>query len=304
MTEERRINSYPSVFALGHSAIADILDGDVLVEEKVDGSQFSFANFDGELVVRSKRKQMHPDAPESMFEAAVKTATDLFPLLREGVVYRAEYLSKPKHNTLAYDRVPVANLVLFDINPALEEYLSPEEKRAEAESLGLEVVPTFYEGCVESLEHLKVLLETQSFLGGTTVEGVVIKRYDRFTRDKKAMVGKFVSERFKEKHATDWKKSNPTRTDVIQRLIAELRTPARWEKAVQHLAEAGTLEGSPRDIGQLIKEIPEDVLKEEREYITEALFKYAWPQIRRGLTAGMPEWYKERLASQAFAVLD
>ncbi len=297
-----RINSYPSVYALGHTAIADILDGDVVVEEKVDGSQFSFANLEGQLVVRSKRKHMHPDAPEKMFEKGVEVVKELD--LHPGWTYRAEYLAKPKHNTVAYDRVPNSHLVLFDINPGLESYLSPTNKADEATRLGLEVVPGFFVGRVESMDHLKELLDTDSFLGGAKIEGVVIKRYDRFTRDKKAMIGKYVSEAFKEKHSKEWKKSNPTRTDVIQRLIVELRTEARWEKAAQHLEEDGTLEGSPRDIGALIKEIPADVLKEEREYIAEELFKYAWPHIKRGLTAGMPEWYKERLAQLAFTTTE
>ena len=35
-------NSYPSIFNLGHKAIQNLLTVDVNVEEKVDGSQFSF----------------------------------------------------------------------------------------------------------------------------------------------------------------------------------------------------------------------------------------------------------------------
>jgi len=40
-----RLNSYPSIYNLGHHAIATLLDAPVLVEEKVDGSQFSFEAF-------------------------------------------------------------------------------------------------------------------------------------------------------------------------------------------------------------------------------------------------------------------
>ncbi len=36
------INSYPSVYQLGHKAIQNIFDGKVVIEEKIDGSQFSF----------------------------------------------------------------------------------------------------------------------------------------------------------------------------------------------------------------------------------------------------------------------
>jgi hypothetical protein len=286
---------------LGHAAIADLLSGDVLVEEKIDGSQFSFAKIDGELVCRSKGKEIIPDAPENMFTKAVSTARELLPLLRPGWVYRCEFLQKPKHNVLAYGRVPARHLIIFDINPGLERYLSPTEKVEEADRLELECVPTFYRGRVDSLDKLNELLETESCLGGVKVEGVVLKRYDAFTKDKKAMMGKYVSERFKERHAKEWKKMNPGMSDIIAVLQQELRTEARWEKAIQHMAERGQLDNSPRDIGPLMKEVGQDVLKEEADHIREKLFKCAWPKIQRGLTRGLPEWYKQKLAESAIS---
>ena len=67
-----------------------------------------------------------------------------------------------------------------------------------------------------------------------------------------------------------------------------------------HLKEAGKLEGDPRDIGALMKEVPEDVLKECQAEITADLFKWAWPHLRRTLTHGLPEWYKEELLKKQF----
>jgi len=52
-----RLNSYPKVYNLGHAAIVHLFDEPVTVEEKVDGSQFSFALIDGELSARSKGKE-------------------------------------------------------------------------------------------------------------------------------------------------------------------------------------------------------------------------------------------------------
>ena len=52
-----QINSYPSVMQIGHKMIADIFSGEVIVEEKIDGSQFSFGVINGELTCRSKGKQ-------------------------------------------------------------------------------------------------------------------------------------------------------------------------------------------------------------------------------------------------------
>ena len=83
-------------------------------------------------------------------------------------------------------------------------------------------------------------------------------------------------------------------------LTAAMRTPARWAKAVQHLKERGTLEGSPRDIGNLIKEVQADLDKEVRDEVAEKLVAWAWPKLTRGAIVGLPEWYKEELLKQQF----
>lgn len=295
-----RIHSYPSIYNLGHKALEGLFDGPVLVEEKVDGSQFSFGVINGELKVRSKGREMNMDAPEKMFDLAVATARSLLGVLRDDWVYRGEYLQKPKHNTLTYDRVPTGNIILFDISPGLESYLTASEKAAEAARIGLECVPAF-EVQVTDLGAIKALCQRESCLGGPPMEGIVLKNYAKFTEDKKVMMGKYVREEFKEHHKLQWRADNPTRTDIIQDLITSLKTEARWEKAVQHLRESGLLIDGPQDIGPLLKEVPADILKECRELIADKLFAYAWPQIQRGVTGGLPQWYKDRLAKRAFA---
>lgn len=297
-----RIPSYSSIFALGHKALGhDFLAGPVLVEEKVDGSQFSFAvNYEGQILLRSKGKDMHPDAPEKMFALGAEQVKAMAPDLTPGWTYRGEYFQKPKHNTIAYSRIPERHIILFDIDRGGQNYLNPDEKRTEAGRLGLEVVPTFHEGPLTSLDELKTLLERESCLGGAKPEGFVIKRYDRFGEDKKTLMAKYVTEAFKEVHEKEWKAANPSRMDVVQGLIVKYKSEARWQKALQHLRDAGALEGSPKDIGMLLREIPNDVRKECEQDIKDALFTYAWPHIQRGITAGFPQWYKDQLAQEAF----
>ena len=62
----------------------------------------------------------------------------------------------------------------------------------------------------------------------------------------------------------------------------------------------GELEESPRDIGNLIREVQADIEKECKEEIKELLWKFFWRKANRGVTAGLAEWYKERLAKEAF----
>lgn len=296
------INSYPNIFAVGHRYLSELLLGNVLVEEKVDGSQFSFGKFNGELRCRSKGQQIDPNAPEKMFAKAVNTVKEIADKLQDGWTYRGEFLSKPKHNTLAYSRVPIGNIIIFDIMTAPETYLDYLPKKSECERIGLECVPKFMFGELLSLDTLKEFLDTESVLGGVKIEGVVVKNYNRFGVDKKILLGKFVSESFKEIHGKDWKLRNPTHSDIKESIIESLKTEARWNKAVQHLRDSGSLEGSPRDIPLILKEINQDIIKECEVEIKELLFKWAWKDVSRGIIRGVPEWYKEQLAQSQFAV--
>lgn len=306
--------SYPSIFTLGHKAIRHLLDHEVNVEEKVDGSQFSFGLVEPSevdsvwsdsglaLKIRSKGCVMHIDAPEKMFALAGETVRRLAPILTQGWTYRGEFLAKPKHNALVYDRVPVGNIILYDVSTDDQGFLSYDDKTKEGERLGLEVVPRLYTGRIESIEDFRRFLDTTSVLGGQKIEGVVVKprNYDLYGLDKKVLMGKFVSEAFKEVHRKAWGESNPTNKDVLALIIASLRMPTRWNKCIQHLREAGKLVDDVQDIGPIIREIPEDIRKEEEDWIKDQLFAHAWPSIRRGVCVGFPEFYKELLLKRAF----
>jgi hypothetical protein len=293
---------YPKIYAIGHAAVKELLLEPVTVEEKVDGSQFSFWKSEtGELHARSKGAMLNMEAPDKMFARGVEVVKSLANVLTQGYMYSGEYLAKPKHNTLVYDRVPTNNIAIFDIRTGPECYLSRADKAAEAAKLGLEVVPLIYDGPIGDAAMVRSFLDRPSFLGGCKVEGVVVKNYQRFTKDGKAMLAKFVSEEFKEVHGGDWRERNPTNGDIFQRIIEEYKTPARWMKAVQHLREEGKLTDSPADIGHLIKEVTNDVLVECEEEIATKLFNYVWDkQLRRGITAGLPEWYKNELMKASF----
>lgn len=289
---------YPKIYALGHSAIKELLFDEVTVEEKVDGSQFSFGIFNGELHCKSKGATINIEFPEPMFSKAVEVIKKLD--LIDGYTYRAEYLKSPKHNVLAYDHVPKNNLIIFDINVGTESYLDYPAKVKEAERIGLETVPIMYVGKIEDPAGITSLLENVSILGGQKIEGIVIKNYSRFGLDKKVLMGKYVSEAFKEVHSAEWKEANPTKTDIVAFLIASYKSPARWNKAIQHLKEKGKLTNSPKDIGMLIKEVQEDIELEEKEEIKNKLYANVIGHIKRGVVGGLPEFYKEHLMKEQF----
>lgn len=313
-------HAYCKIYNLGHKAIEDLLKAPVRIEEKVDGSQFSFGWFNTHkdectfikddipctceqgLRVRSRGAVMNIDAPENLFREACEYVKSIADQLHVGWTYRGECLKKPGHNALVYDRVPKNHVIIFDINDGEESFLGYDEKKVEAERLGFETVPLLYEGMLTEIGAFRGFLDNVSVLGGQKIEGVVVKpiNYDLFGRDGKVLMGKFVSEAFKEVHNRTWGENNPTGGDIISQLIARLSTQARWQKSLQHLREAGKIEDSVRDIGNLIHEIQDDVKVECEDEIKDYLFAWAWPHLKRGVSKGAPQWYKDYLLRLQF----
>jgi hypothetical protein len=301
---EKTYPSYPSLYTLGHAHLRDLFtDGaEVTIEEKVDGSQFSFGVVDGVLQCRSKRCILSDPIPD-LFRGAVTTAKTLFDegKLVEGWVYRGEAIQRPKHNTLCYDRTPNYFIAIYDVMTGLEDYAPYQFKKEVCDGLGLECVPLLYQGPVDDPSKLKDLLDRTSFLGGAKIEGIVIKNHARFGYDKKPLIAKLVADSFKEIHQGDWKDRHPKNGDIILNLVEKYRTPARWAKAMQHLRDDGTLTNSPKDIGPIIVECQADIRKECEDMIKDELFAWAWKQIAHKLVGGLPQWYKEQLVESPSA---
>lgn len=295
---------YGKTFALGHRATKGLLDKPVVVEEKVDGSQISWGLLGNppRLSARSKRLALDLDEPPNLFAPSVASIGRMAEdgLLSPGVVYRGEAVSRPRHNTLAYDRVPEGHIALFDVDAGTQDYLDYEQKAQVATRLGIEAVPLLFEGMLSSAARLERLLELDSFLGGPRIEGVVIKRAHQvplFGEDGLPIRAKFVSEKFKEAHALnpDWKRLK--QTEFLKVLAESVSGPARWEKVVTGLVAEGLIEGgTPVEIGRIIRHIREDVREECLGDLKDRLWKHFEKRFDAHVTRGFPEWYKKRLA--------
>ena len=168
-------HTFPKGWALGHSALKELFWDEVHIEEKVDGSQFSFGRFGDELKCRSKGQEIYLDGYEGMFAPAVEAVKNRFYLLKDGWTYRAEFLAKPKHNILAYARIPKDTLIIFDINKGQEDYLSFAEKQAEADHIELECVPLLSDTKIDGIDAMNALLEIESVLGGQKSKALFLK---------------------------------------------------------------------------------------------------------------------------------
>lgn len=314
-----RLSSFPKIFNLGHDAIERLFDGTVEITEKVDGSQFRFGiDSHNELMFGSKGVQLYNKDQNGMFNLAIEQIEkrkDKLIALRSALagetgnpdielVFYGEYLNKPKHNVLAYERTPKDNIILFAVKEG-ENFISYHGKIMQyAEILELETVNLIFrgefnaEGGKTRYDKLKeIITTTTSALGKQIIEGVVIKNYSQFHfmagSNPSPCFGKYVREDFKETLHKEW--GTISGKNALQEFIDGYKSEARWEKAIQHLREAGQLENSPRDIGNLMIEVKKDIVEEEKSIIEKFLYRYFINDILRRAIGGLPEWYKDQL---------
>lgn len=292
---------YPKILPLGHKVLKQMFEGVVEVTEKLDGSQIKFGKIAGELKVSSRRKQFNLDKPDSLFQGAVDHIKRQAALLPDGIVFYAEALQKPHHNVLSYNTVPKNHVALFAAAGRNTELMMPYYVlRDWASRLRVDLVPLLFQGVVKGPDQLLNLLEHESYLGGPKIEGIVAKNYthtaigldDTFYP---YLVGKFVSEKFKEKMDEKKEKKPVDMQGDLQEYFKLFATEARWQKAVQHLKDDGKLIGDPKDIGILIKELSSDFIEECKEEIQDRLWNSYSKQVLHHVIDGFPQWYKEQI---------
>jgi len=236
-----------------------------------------------------------------MFYLAVRSVLEreekIRKVLKNGDFVIGEYLQSPKHNTLAYTRVPNGNIIVFDAFID-GKWIDDSKKLKEiADQLDYETVPILYEGENVTKEQVKELLQTESILGIAQIEGVVIKNYSEtmfLGNQIFPLFTKYVSEKFKEKH-----QENPefrSHKNKVDDFLLSYRTEARWNKAIQTLRDSGQLEMQPRDIPKIMQQVKNDILEEETANIKEELFELFMKDILTVAVRGLPEHFKEWLA--------
>jgi hypothetical protein len=300
------VGKFPKIWAMGHRHTHGILNGPVEITEKVDGSQFSWGKVtESNVFVRSKNHELPHDTTDKLFQPAVQHILKYTHLMPAGVQFYGETLRAPKHNVLKYDRTPRNHIALFGVKDLSSGQFIDDYEQLEnwAALFSIDVVPLIA-NAVFDIDQVLGLLERKSYLGGTKIEGIVIKNYDRSIVVNQEFVcpiqcAKYVSEEFKESMGQRPSK-NASRKLSVEELIKAQKSEARWRKAIQHLKEDGLFEADPRIIGALIKAVQEDWTEEDKQEFLEALWGYFKRDVMRILTLGLPEWFKELLARGEF----
>ena len=296
------MQSYQKINGMHKPEVEGILDGNITVEEKLDGSQFRIhIDTNGEVHCASHHQEL--SNIDSNFKRPVDEAIKMFSNFKPvcDVVIFAEYIGKNKQNSIAYERIPEHLFVVFDITID-GNYLNRIDKVTFCSGHGLEITPLLFKGNGKDLteDKIKELLAIPSCLGHQAgfdrIEGIVIKNYDKkYTFDEghslhgHFMCGKIVNDEFKEKTRV----GKPKGGNELDALKASVATEARWRKAVQHLKESGDLKGFDSDIPLLIREIMTDLKAEEESTIKEELYRLFGKEVIKASVNGFVPWYQK-----------
>lgn len=296
------LSSYSKIQQLHHRDVIKMRGELLTIQEKVDGSQISFGVRDGQMFIKSKNHMINTEKPEGMFKLAVENLAGL--ALPNGYVFRGEFLNRPKHNVLAYDRVPLRNIIIYDIEKGdgSNIYMPYDEVADIAFMYGFETVPTVGYGVFDDItretELLDKLLDNVSILGGQKIEGLVIKCYDQLSSSDKTLMVKYVRPGFREMNGG---KTKIGKADILKEIVEKYNTEARMDKALIHLREQEKITGEMKDIGLLMREFNQDFEAECVDDIKDMLYKRFRKDILRGVSRGLPDWYRNKLLYETTA---
>ena len=238
------LSKYQHVERMGHDEVEGLLDGDVVVQEKLDGANLTVAydEQDGRVVVASRNKVVYAEGRVlNSFNGAVDHVVleSKIPDLLYNYpawVLRGEWLVR---HAINYPAECMKKLYVFDVQDYSDEgqgcYLHPDEYAPVLEQYGVLRVPDIARISNPTIADITPHAVGESCIApGVQREGVVVKRYDFHNCYDRTVWGKVVSADFQEKaklaHGT-------TKYDPDELAFAALVTPQFVMKEVYKIKD-------------------------------------------------------------------
>ncbi|TCJ00024.1 RNA ligase family protein [Cytobacillus praedii] len=266
------MKKYQDIVRHGKSGTHLTIEGNphIIIQEKLDGANASFKFVNGQLKCFSRNTELDEGNTLRGFSVWAKEHFK-DDKLADGFIFFGEWLVRHKLDYGDNEN----QFYLFDIyDEKKEEYLPFTRVESAANELGLNLVPVFYEGEFQSIEHV------QSFVGksklGEIGEGVVVKNVNYKNKYGQQQFTKFVSDQFAEMANTKKHKVN-TQKDDLQEFVNATVNKARVSKIVHKLVDEGLLKEdyAIEDMGTILKntgsKVFDDVIKEELDELLKLL---------------------------------
>lgn len=285
------MNKYQDIIRHGKSGTHLTLEGNphIVIQEKLDGANASFKREGDQILCFSRNTQLDEHNTLRGFYNWVQENIKAEDLANDGIYY-GEWLVRHKINYGENEN----KFYLFDIyDEETERYIPFNLVKHQSEILNLNLVPVFYEGVFQSLEHI------QSFIGksmlGEIGEGVVVKNVNWTNKHGEQLFTKFVSDEFAE-IAKVKKQTIRQPSDQLQEFVNSTVNKARVSKIIHKMVDEGILDEdyAIENMGVILKNtgsrVFDDVVKEELD----ELLKMVKSKIGRML----PQVVKDVLAEE------
>lgn len=287
------ISSYPKVYRYGESRVADILNQDVIIQEKIAGLEISFIKDATTILhVFHKKQKINKGNPPKVFCSLIDSLEKIKWSICQGWIYRCMYLPSPNGWGWRYERAPKERLVLFDIQDRTEKFINRTRALQEASRLGVDLVPEFLNG-IATWGEVKLHLQTApSLLGGGRVYGLVIKPTSRYEDNGEQEMAKVQQAPLQRREI-----SKPTThcKDIIGQVASTLKHKEIWLSTFLEMKDRGDLELTRQDIQPLSEAVLERIWLTCGKEIKDTLFRWGWARLEDEIVKGLPEWYKGKL---------
>jgi len=253
--------TYPKIHRLGKEETDNILDGIVIVQEKVDGANCSIFWLDDEIRCGTRTRMLPLDESFNGFQEFVKENSKIESFLKqnEHLILFGEWLVK---HTITYPDEAYRKVYLFDIYNAIDDtWANQTEVASVAELLGVQYPNVFAQG--ELTEEL-----IKEFVGKSHIapagEGVVIKHEGFLNKFGDHVYAKLVHEKFKESNAIVFGGNNKhSETYWEMYVVNKYCTTGRVQKIMQKLQTETDHRLDMKETSQVAGSCYHDMITEE-----------------------------------------
>ena len=226
------MKKYPKIFALGKEETEGLLDGELVLQEKIDGGNFRFMFKDGEVIFGSRTQEFESDDVEQWKRVINYLKTQVKDKKKkEGVIFFGEAILR---HTLNYDFDKMPAFLGFDVWHIKKEEFLPYKKVLKLfKQYDIELCPFIKQGIWNKDLSEKDLEIPRSKYVDNWAEGIMIKNY------KKQIFGKVVSDKFKEENRRVFGGGKKHAKDDAEYFTLVYATNSRIDKAVFKEIDSG-----------------------------------------------------------------
>ncbi len=261
---------YDKIYAYWKEETKWILNGECIIQEKIDGANMSAYVENWNLKIASRNRELTPDESFRWAREYIENHQGILKLLADNKNYilYGEWLVK--HTIWNYNANAYNKFHIFDIfNKNTRQYLNPKQVVELAKEYWI-LAPTIFAVLINPTEEEVRKYVWKSVLWPTG-EGVVIKNINFVNVFWNRNYAKIVAERFSErKYITDPKKKEEIKLEEKMHNIATMyATEGRVAKIINKIEQNGWKDISKEDIPQILKMVVYDIITEEALDISE-----------------------------------